>query len=231
MAYLRIYAGDVLSDQLQLTGDRITIGRAADNHIVLKAPGVSGHHAVIEREGSVYVLSDNQSTNGIFVNGRRIERHSLNYWDEIQIYNFVLKFMALAKLPGEQEGRLVGGPRDRQDETMEVDVSGIPDLLNLRRHQNSAYLVDGAGRHFLDKVNFTIGRARRCDIRLGGWLTPGTAATIQRRPNGYYLVPSRRGGVLVNGRGVARTVRLEDDFEISVRGVRLRYYCRPVSRA
>jgi len=49
-----------------------TIGRSGDNDIVLDAPGVSAHHAEIRYENGHYVLHDKGSTNGTFVNGRRI---------------------------------------------------------------------------------------------------------------------------------------------------------------
>ena len=233
MAYLRIYAGNKLRRELELSKSRITIGRAEYNDIVLKAPGISGLHATIGREGTSYVLVDNESTNGVYVNGERVERRSLEYWDEIQIYNFVLRFMALPKLPGEQDGELAAatdGPR--QEQTQEVDVSSLRDLLTLRRQQNTAYFESNADhanrKHVLDKVNFTIGKDRQCDIRIGGWFAPRVAATIQRRAGGYYVIPSRRGRVFLNGKAIARTQKLEDAFEMRIRDLQLKYFCRPM---
>ena len=49
-----------------------TIGRGGDNDIVLDAPSVSAHHAEIRYENGRYILHDRGSTNGTFVNGRRI---------------------------------------------------------------------------------------------------------------------------------------------------------------
>ena len=49
-----------------------TIGRSADNDIVLDAPSVSAHHAEVRYENGRYILYDIGSTNGTFVNGRRI---------------------------------------------------------------------------------------------------------------------------------------------------------------
>jgi hypothetical protein len=49
-----------------------TIGRSGDNDIVLDAPSVSAHHAEIRYQNGRYILYDRGSTNGTFVNGRRI---------------------------------------------------------------------------------------------------------------------------------------------------------------
>ncbi len=54
-----------------------TIGRSGDNDIVLDAPSVSAHHAEIRYENGRYILYDRGSTNGTFVNGRRISGPNL----------------------------------------------------------------------------------------------------------------------------------------------------------
>jgi len=50
----------------------IRIGRAYENDIALSHVGVSKEHALIRREGDRYYIQDRNSTNGVFVNGRRI---------------------------------------------------------------------------------------------------------------------------------------------------------------
>lgn len=232
MAFLRIYEGETLLEQCELTAQRTTIGRAADNDIVLNGRGVSKHHAAIERTDASYVLVDNASANGVFVDGRRVQRHSLRYWDEIQIFNFVLKFMAAPRLKGEEVGARGGLPRAAQEETMEVDISSLGDLANLRRRIRvpEVRLDDGSGvRYTLDKVNFTLGRSQDCDLRVGGWMAPGVAASIQRRHDGCYLMPRRRGRVSVNGSRVRQDVLLADGDRFCVRGLHLAFALRPVA--
>ncbi len=67
MGYIRVYLGDVLQDQLELETDRLTIGRAVDNNLVLNDPGVWSHHAVIVREDNRFYIEGNESANGVFL--------------------------------------------------------------------------------------------------------------------------------------------------------------------
>jgi uncharacterized protein YkwD len=55
-----------------LTAGRIRVGGAPDNDLQIAADGVSRHHAVLERVADGYRLTDQNSTNGTFVNGQRI---------------------------------------------------------------------------------------------------------------------------------------------------------------
>lgn len=53
--------------------DRVVIGREADCEVVVSEPSASRHHAVLQREGSEWVVVDT-SSNGTFVRGQRITR-------------------------------------------------------------------------------------------------------------------------------------------------------------
>jgi len=234
MAYVRIYMGDALLEQRKLSLERTSIGRADDNDIILKNKGVSKHHAIIEKQGQFFVLIDTNSANGVYVNGKRIQRHTLKYWDEIQIFNHVVKFMALAKLPGEKaDASDKSTDRPQQEATMEVDISSLGDLAKLRKRIKVAYLSlpgnpQGEIRHQLDKVNFTIGKASRCDIGISGWLAPKLAAGVQRRNDGFYIIPKRRGKVSVNGKTISEPVKLNDNDDLQVRGLALKFCFRPM---
>lgn len=51
--------------------DRVTLGRADDNDVVLADASVSKAHAALERRADAFVIRDLGSTNGIFVDGER----------------------------------------------------------------------------------------------------------------------------------------------------------------
>ncbi len=80
-------AGESIAGFLNLKGmESISIGRSSDNRIVLDHPQVSRHHALIERMGTRYRIRDLKSSNGVFVNGKRIEREAwLKEGDDIRI--------------------------------------------------------------------------------------------------------------------------------------------------
>jgi pSer/pThr/pTyr-binding forkhead associated (FHA) protein len=55
----------------------IHIGRSAENDVRLADDSVSGAHATLLRRGSVWHLIDLASTNGTFVDGRRIDGEAI----------------------------------------------------------------------------------------------------------------------------------------------------------
>lgn len=51
-----------------------TVGRAVDSDIVIEDPFLSSKHALITKKSRQLVLQDLNSTNGSFVNGKRIKK-------------------------------------------------------------------------------------------------------------------------------------------------------------
>ncbi|MEP6790633.1 MAG: FHA domain-containing protein [Ramlibacter sp.] len=87
-----------------LTRDRTSLGRKADNDIVLDNPVVSGHHCVFELHGLADVfVEDLGSTNGTFINNKRVKRHQLHDGEVIAIGNFRIQFLATSGESGFHE--------------------------------------------------------------------------------------------------------------------------------
>jgi hypothetical protein len=68
-----------------LSGDLLLIGRSRECEVVLADPNVSRKHAELRRNGGRWVIADLGSTNGIKVNGRRVDRAQLEPGDRITL--------------------------------------------------------------------------------------------------------------------------------------------------
>jgi hypothetical protein len=69
----------------RLAGTRVVIGRSRDCDIVMADPNVSRRHAELRREQDGWSVVDLGSTNGIKVNGQRVDQASLNDGDRITL--------------------------------------------------------------------------------------------------------------------------------------------------
>lgn len=68
--------------------ERITVGRGADNNLVLDDDKVSRRHLEITRERDQYAIEDLGSVNGTLINGQRITRQALNDADQVRIGDY-----------------------------------------------------------------------------------------------------------------------------------------------
>ena len=87
----------VLVREYALDRPVLTVGRHQENDIVIDHLGVSGKHARVAVEGQSVVLTDLQSTNGTYVNGRRVTEVELRPNDWISIGKHILTFKAGAR--------------------------------------------------------------------------------------------------------------------------------------
>ncbi len=72
------------------------IGAAPDNDMVLPFPGVSRHHARLEAGPAGVVLVDQESKNGLVVEGRRLEEVTLQPGDRVSLGRAVLSLEEVA---------------------------------------------------------------------------------------------------------------------------------------
>lgn len=78
---------DQQSEELSFdkTVSRISVGRRPSNDVCVSERSVSGKHASITRIGDALWLEDLGSTNGTYVNGKRIDRSEIQAGDDIVI--------------------------------------------------------------------------------------------------------------------------------------------------
>jgi pSer/pThr/pTyr-binding forkhead associated (FHA) protein len=100
-----------------LQKDRTTLGRAADNDIVLDNMVVSGHHCAFELRGLANVfIEDLGSTNGTYINGKMVKRQRLNDGEVVAIGNFKIQYLAASEQPSGFSETMA----------MKVDALGMP---------------------------------------------------------------------------------------------------------
>lgn len=87
VARLEFILGPLANQALQLTEEVTTLGSVAGNTVVLADPAVSRKHAGIRRIDSTYELADLGSTNGVYVNGHKVPKRTLEEGDIIRIGN------------------------------------------------------------------------------------------------------------------------------------------------
>ena len=215
--------------------DNMTIGRNEGNDIVIDNLAVSGLHARIDKTENTYILTDLQSTNGTFVNDKRITSHRLQHKDKIIVGKHLL-FFALSK---EEQGEVKEAELDK---TMILDTARQKDLLAKQAEKKGMEVpikkekigvisfIDGSsqGEIQLTKKLTKIGKAETSEIRLGGLLMPSTAATISRRPNGYAITTTGGKTVKVNNQAIQESHFLKDFDTIEIGSYKFQFYTQEI---
>ena len=78
--------------ELTLDKQRVLIGRSEHNDLPIDSRFISRHHAMFIRHGTATYLMDLNSTNGTYVNSRKISNHVMMHDDVISLGNHSIKF-------------------------------------------------------------------------------------------------------------------------------------------
>jgi hypothetical protein len=87
VARLDFLLGPMANQTLSLSEEVTTIGSVAGNTVVLADPAVSRKHAGIRKVNGLYELADLGSTNGVYVNGHKVPKKTLEPGDIIRVGN------------------------------------------------------------------------------------------------------------------------------------------------
>ncbi len=216
--------------EVPLDREQFTIGRKPDNDVVIDNPAVSGHHAKLSRVQAVYFLEDLGSTNGTFVNEKKIDKRQLKDGDRVTIGKHVLLYEDEAKglaLPPAQAADT--------DKTMILDTQKQRELLKAEQTMQPKpkerirvlqVLSGGTDKkeYQLTGRIVLIGSQDGSTVKLTGWFAPKVAAMISRRPAGYNISLSEDGKkVLVNGTPIQGRADLKDGDLLEVAGVKMSF--------
>ena len=94
VARLEFIMGPMANQTLPLDGEVTTIGSVAGATVVLADPAVSRKHAAIRKVDGNYELADLGSTNGVYVNGHKVPKKTLEVGDIIRVGNTEAVFKA-----------------------------------------------------------------------------------------------------------------------------------------
>ncbi len=98
MSVIVVQRGPEIGQRFELSGPRLTAGRADDSDILLDDVTVSRHHAqLVARPDGGWDVVDMGSLNGTYVNRTSIERVELVSGDLIQIGKFRLQYVHAAE--------------------------------------------------------------------------------------------------------------------------------------
>jgi type II secretory pathway predicted ATPase ExeA len=86
------YNGETIAE-LTMKGERLLVGRSEHNELRISSRFISRHHALFVRHGKSTFLMDLNSTNGTFVNSRRVSNLMLKNEDIILVGNHGIKFV------------------------------------------------------------------------------------------------------------------------------------------
>jgi predicted component of type VI protein secretion system len=221
MARLLLKKGVELLGEFELRR-RVTLGRKADNDILINDPAVSGHHAVIEMHQGHFRLHDLDSTNGTHLNGRKVQRTGLRNGDEIRLGSHSLHYSGPDAPPSFMDTMI-----------LELNARGAPSSERVQK------ALAAAGASPADAGN---GRKARLEILTGpnaGEVVPlegplttvglsgKQVAAVSRRRDAFFVVPIDGGPPTVNGKDSGpRSIRLKDRDEIEIAGVRMAFRCQ-----
>jgi signal transduction histidine kinase/pSer/pThr/pTyr-binding forkhead associated (FHA) protein len=75
----------------------VTIGRGTTNSVQLHDTEVSREHVELHRQDDVFVLRDLSSSNGTFVNGKRVDEYELASGDQLQLGRTLLLYTGITE--------------------------------------------------------------------------------------------------------------------------------------
>ena len=117
MPSLFVIHGNDQGTRFELEEGVVGLGRDSSNAIQLHDTEVSRQHAEVRRIAGAYVVTDLNSSNGTFVNGKRVREHVLASGDQLQVGRTLMLFTG----PSEEAGEDLAGKVDIAVPRQEVE--------------------------------------------------------------------------------------------------------------
>jgi pSer/pThr/pTyr-binding forkhead associated (FHA) protein len=218
MAKIIVRLNDTDLAEYALKQGDMSIGRRTGSEIHLDNPSVSGRHASVFTAGEESFIEDLNSTNGTFLNDRRISKQRLTDGDVIAIGKHTLTYVnpKAARASDDLAKTVVIAPKGRGQSA--PPAAAKPSNRQAGPRLGSLFVMSGGNsgkRIDLSKSVTNLGRAGKI------------AGAINRALTGAYtLVPGKDGETLrLNGVSVgARGAELHNGDVIEIAGARMQFY-------
>lgn len=230
MAKLILKFNEEVIDHIEITQGDMKIGRKASCDIFLDNLAVSGEHANVFTIGDDSFVQDLGSTNGSFVNNKKITKHHLKSGDVISIGKHTMIYYTesqdkeehtedFAKTviinPDPAPAKPAEPPKDFAQETMAPGAA----KKSSGERQGAIFVLNGAnsGRRLeLNKSVTNLGKAGK------------VSGAITKTNEGYQITGGGDGGPKLNGRDVpaGNGAMLKNGDIIEVAGTRLQFYLK-----
>ena len=250
MAKLFLKFEQAVLKEIPLSQGVTTIGRLPDNVIQVDNLAVSGHHAKIYWDKDKFVIEDNNSLNGTYVNNARVNRRTLKDGDNVLIGKHILAFKEDWREDRSAQPAYSSAQVLKPDPSVVFDFKGTQDRSPVSSaapgplgeaapsptRQYSSISSDKGGRlnilsgktdetqYVLTSKMSVVGKSEMASIKLKGWFAPKMAALISKRENGYFIAASEKNiKVKINGEEIAGQRALADGDVIEVAGIKMTF--------
>ncbi|MDD5656170.1 MAG: FHA domain-containing protein [Elusimicrobia bacterium] len=208
----------------------LSVGRKPDNDVVIDNPAVSGHHCRLSLQGGTYFVEDLDSTNGTYVNDKRVQKSGLHHNDVVGVAKHALVFLEDA-VPQPAAPRAQASPETDAGALPALDAQVEPAAAAkpggrvgwLRVLKGAA----GSAEYELAELSTYIGKSDRVQIPIKGsglfGSAPEVVASVHRRAEGYVLVAVVDGYPAVNGKPVSGSVVLAEGDLIECGGTTMQF--------
>jgi pSer/pThr/pTyr-binding forkhead associated (FHA) protein len=202
-----------------------TIGRSQDNHIHIPERTVSRHHATIEYRSGVFVLRDEGSANGVFVNEQRINgEYPLIHGDVVRLFGPTLTFEAIL---ADLDAAYATQAPDTREKTAEAPLPA---------EMMYPYLSIASGDRMgdripIDKDEITFGRLisnAKWDVPLPDHAVSRPHARIFSQDEDWFVEDlGSSNGTMVGGNFISRPIRLDDETIITMGETTIIFHNKP----
>lgn len=224
--------------EIPVEKDVLTVGRKPENDIIIDNPTVSGQHCKIFIQGGTYFVEDLNSTNGTYVNDKKIMTAGLHHNDVIGVVKYALVFIdpppvAAAEpeatvLIAPEHAREAVPPATQEQVAKKTATAAMPQTQQMTGYVTvTKGAVDDNVEVELKGLSTYIGKSDRMNIKIKGFFAPDVAANIAKRAEGYVLVAIKEGYPVVNGEAVTGQRALQDGDEITCGSTTMTFSIRP----